>query len=42
MWYKYDYFNANDWLCFKICNQTGSRAVVINDIKVFIEKVPEL
>jgi hypothetical protein len=39
MWYKT--FAANDWLSWRIANIIGSRATVTQDLKIYIEKVPE-
>lgn len=39
MWYRT--CSVNDYLSFRITNQTGARACNITDIKVYVEKVPE-
>ena len=39
MWYKE--FTANDYISWRISNETGARASVVSDIKVYVKKVPE-
>jgi hypothetical protein len=39
LWYKE--FTANDYISWRIANETGARASVVSDIKVYVKKVPE-
>ena len=39
IWYKE--FTANDYISWRIANETGARASVVSDIKVYVKKVPE-
>jgi len=38
-WYKT--FAANDWLSIRISNLSAARAMVVQDMKIYIEKKPE-